>query len=170
MSAPRTEPHAQLLEGIEAEHVRSFALAVRLLGNEADARDALQEAWVRAWRSRDAWRGEGNVRAWLRTIVVRECMRSLKWRSLRSWLPFGGEEAEVAATMQPGDTLDVSRIRELATKLPTQQRIAFTLRFDEGWTVPEIADSLGVGTETVKTHLNRALERLRGALGAHDDL
>ncbi len=170
LPATRADLHAQLLAVIEADHARSFALALRLMGNEADARDALQEAWVRAWRSRDEWRGEGNASAWLRTIVVRECMRSLKWRNLRRWLPFAGEEADVAAPSSASDTVDVSRIRLLARKLPPQQRIAFTLRFDEGWTVPEIAESLGVGPETVKTHLTRALHRVRAALGAQDDL
>jgi RNA polymerase sigma-70 factor, ECF subfamily len=169
--ATRQELHDQLLAAMGSEHQRCFGLALRLVGNDADARDALQDAWVRAWRNRDAWSGEGDVGAWVRTIVVRECMRSLRWRSVRRWLPFGEGVPEVAAPAALAtDHLDAARVRSLIATLPAQQRAVFTLRFDEGWTVPEIAGSLGIGTETVKTHLARALHRARTALGAHDDL
>jgi RNA polymerase sigma-70 factor (ECF subfamily) len=45
--------------------------------------------------------------------------------------------------------------------LSAQQRLVFGLRFDEGWTLPEIAEATGLSTETIKTHLTRALTRVR---------
>jgi RNA polymerase sigma-70 factor (ECF subfamily) len=170
MTAPlpvaETDRDARVLAAIEAEQGRSFGLALRLLGNEADARDALQEAWVRAWRARESWRTDSAPGAWLRAIVVRECYRTLRWRGLRAWLPFGPEQEQAAVEPDATDTSDASRIRTVVRDLPLKQRVAFTLRFEEEWTIPEIAVGLGVGPETVKTHLARALERVRAALGA----
>ncbi len=170
MTAPlpvaETDRAARVLAAIQAEQGRSFGLAMRLLGNEADARDALQEAWARAWRARESWRTDSAAGAWLRAIVVRECYRTLRWRGLRAWLPFGPGQEQAALDPNGDDTSDVSRIHAVVRNLPPKQRVAFTLRFEEEWTIPEIAVGLGVGPETVKTHLARALERVRAALGA----
>jgi RNA polymerase sigma-70 factor (ECF subfamily) len=171
LPATRPELHAQLLAAMEQEHARAFALALRLVGNDADARDALQDAWVRAWRARDQFRDGGKAGPWLRAIVVRECMRALRWRAVRRWLPLGPAVPDPPADLPAtGDRLDAARVRRTLATLPAQQRVVFALRFEEGWTVPEIADSLGVGVETVKTHLSRALARVRADLGAADAL
>ncbi len=168
---PRAELDDELRTAMEAEANRHFALARRLLGDDADAADALQEAWLRAWRGRDAWRGEGPAGAWLRAIVARECLRTLRWRGVRRWLPFGERVPDHADPVAaPDGALDAARARLAVAALPTQQRIVFTLRFDEGWTIPEIAVALELSGETVKTHLTRALDRLRGVLGAPDVL
>lgn len=168
---PRAELDAALGEAMESEANRSFVLARRLVGNDADAADALQDAWLRAWRCREAWRGEGPAGAWLRTIVVRECLRSLRWRGVRRWLPFGAAVPDRADPASgPDGALDAARVRAIVANLPPQQRVVFTLRFDEGWTLPEIASTLDVTADTVKTHLARALDRVRCALGAADDL
>ena len=164
---PRAELDAELRDAMETESQPHFALARRLLGDDADAADALQEAWLRAWRGRDAWRGEGPAGAWLRAIVVRECLRTMRWRGMRRWLPFG---EQVPDRPDPGPApdggLDLRHARAAVAALPTQQRVAFTLRFEEGWTLPEIASALDVTPDTVKTHLTRALDRVRGVLGA----
>lgn len=147
------------------------ALAGRMLGNAEDAHDALQEAWLRAWRHRGAVQAAAAVHGWLRQIVVRECLRVLRLRRLRSWLPFvdvhepspGPEVALVHA-----DTW--RRARAVVERLPAQQRVAWGLRFDEGWSVPEIAAALDVSPETVKTHLSRALAHVQRRMGVQDGL
>lgn len=156
------ELHAAMVAGAE----RSLSLAIRLLGNRADAGDALQDAWLRAWSKRRDRREDSPAGAWLRVILVRECLRTLKWRGVRRWLPFGERVPDVADAPAPTDEqLDAARVRALVAAFPAQQRVAFTLRFDEGWTLPEIAEALGVAPETVKTHLARALQRVRAELG-----
>lgn len=155
-----------LHEAMAASADRSFALAYRILGNHADAHDALQDAWLRAWSKRRDQREDAPVGAWLRVIVVRECLRALKWRGVRRWLPFGERVPDLAdAPPHTDEQLDAARVRALVAAFPAQQRVAFTLRFDEGWTLPEIAEALGVAPETVKTHLARALQRVRAELG-----
>lgn len=166
LAPARADLDVALHAAMEAEADGLGRLALRLLGNEADAADALQEAWVRAWSRRADWRGDGPPGAWLRAIVARECLRAMRWRSVRRWLPFGEKLPDVEAPESGTEAgLDAERVRAVLTALPPQQRACFTLRFYEGWTVPEIAASLDLGDETVKTHLARALDRVRARLG-----
>ncbi len=162
----RAELDAALHAAIVSEAPRMMGLCARMMGNEADAADALQEAWVRAWRGRSAYRGEGPPGAWLRAIVVRECLRSLRWKAWRRWVPLELDEDATATEARPDGKLDAARIRAVAARLPTQQRVAFNLRHEEGWTIPEIALALELSPETVKTHLERAVTRVREAIGA----
>ena len=155
------DPDAPLHEALADEAPALAALARRILGDAAEADDALQEAWLRAWRHKEALRDPAARRGWLRRIVVRECLRSLRWQALRRWLPFGEATPEALA---PGDataSLDARRVRAAVGRLPAQQRLAFGLRFEEGWTLPEIAAAMDLSPETVKTHLGRALAKVR---------
>lgn len=137
------------------------ALARRMLG-DSEAEDALQEAWIRAWTRRAALADPGAQRAWMRRIVVRECLRVLRWRAVRRWLPFGAEVPELPAPEGPDP--DLRHIRRVVEALSPQQRVVWGLRFDEGWTVPEIAASLALSPETVKTQLGRALQVVQARL------
>lgn len=142
-------------------------LAAGLLGDADAAHDAVQEAWIRAWRARGQVQERSLAAAWLRKIVVRECLRTLRWRSLRRWV--GLEAAGLAAVDLPVldvlvDAERVARVRAALAGLPAQQRVAWTLRVEEGWPLADIAAALEVSPETVKTHLARATARLRSQL------
>ncbi len=147
------------------------ALAGRMLGNAEDAHDALQEAWLRAWEHRGSLQTAAALHGWLRQIVARECLRALRIRAVRSWLPFAepldpGPGPERAA----GDAETWRRARRIVERLPPQQRLLWGLRFDEGWTVPEIAAATGLSAETVKTHLSRALTQVQRRMGVNHGL
>jgi len=156
------------LRSAEAAH---RGLAGRMLGNGEDAHDALQEAWTRAWRHRGSVQTAAAVHGWLRQIVARECLRALRFRRMRSWVPF----VDVVAS-SPGPELAAvqadtwRRARAVVERLPPQQRLAWGLRFDEGWSVPEIAVALEVSPDTVKTHLSRALAQVQRRLGVQGGL
>ena len=151
-----------LLHGILADEAPALtALAIRMMGDASEAQDVLQEAWIRAWRHREALRDPVARRGWLRRIVVRESLRALRWRSVRRWLPFGEDVPEVPVIDDPAHAHDVLALRRAVERLSAQQRLVFGLRFDEGWTLPEIAEATGLSTETIKTHLTRALARVR---------
>ena len=88
---------------------------------------------------------------------------------MRAWLPFGGEDAEPPAeASDPAGGLELARLRAALAGFAPHQRVIVGLRYEEGWTTPEIAESLGISAETVKTHLQRALGKLRGHLGVTD--
>lgn len=161
----RDQAEQALCDALEREAGTLLAMATRMLGDEGEAADALQEAWIRAWTRREALREPAALRGWLRQIVARECLRALRWRAVRRWIPFGQALPEVdAGARSPELALDVVRVRAQVERLPPRQRQLWGLRFDEGWTIPEIAEATGLGAETVKTHLTRALATVRGSL------
>lgn len=165
VAEPRDLAEQLLCATLEAEAPALLAMATRMLGDPGDAADALQEAWLRAWTRRDALRDPAALRGWLRQIVARECLRALRWRVVRRWIPVGEALPEQAIdSASPDRALDAARARAAVERLPPRQRQLWGLRFDEGWTIPEIAEATGIGAETVKTHLTRALVTVRGRL------
>ena len=80
--APLTEE--DLVQLLEEAAPRHLALAVRMLGRTEDAQDALQEAWFRAWKARGGLREAAAAHGWVRRILVAECLRTLRRRSLRA--------------------------------------------------------------------------------------
>jgi RNA polymerase sigma-70 factor (ECF subfamily) len=167
MPLPMTaaDDEADLVRVLEEGAPAMMALATRMLGNPEDAREVLQDAWFRAWQRRGTLRSPEAVGGWVRAIVVRECLRTLRWRSVRRW--FGGA-VDVELT-DPGEGPEIAaenaelraRVRARVETLPARQRLVWGLRFDEGWSVSEIAEATGLRPDTVKTHLGRALEALR---------
>lgn len=166
-----THPDAstQLMQLMRAQSGRHMALATRMLGNTEDAREALQEAWIRAWRYRSTVRDDAARAAWLRRIVARECLRRLRWRKARQWMTF---QAVVPEQTDPGpgpeqltrEARQRHAILQATQTLSPKQRLVWGLRMDEGWTVTEIAKATGLKRDTVRTHLARALRKVADRL------
>lgn len=157
---------ARFVEALGEASPRLRGLAVRMLGNPTEAEDVLQEAWLRAWRNRDRLQDPEAMQGWLRQILVRECLRALRWRSLRKLLPWDAERFDPPSTtpgaeQQFADAERKQKLQEAVSSLSPRQRLVFGLRFDEGWTLPEIAASTGMSSETVKTHLSRAVSAVQ---------
>lgn len=172
-AALAADPDAAFTDALAEAAGAHHALALRLLGDAEDAREALQEAWFRAWRHRGSVREPAALHGWLRAIVARECYRLLRRRALRRWFPFGAREPADPAPAPDRSVADAEAARALraaAAALPPKQRLAWGLRFEEGWSVGEIAAVMEVSPDTVKTHLDRALVTLRRRLGASDGL
>ncbi len=145
------------------------ALAARMLDDADAARDAVQEAWIRAWGARATLRDPDALGGWVRKIVVRECLRTLRWRTLRR--TFGLDRApEPSHADDASSVLEAEQARRAVIHaleaLPARQRIAWTLHVEEGWTLAEVAAALEVSPETVKTHLARATARVKEAIDA----
>ncbi len=155
---------ADFCAALERELPALRAQALRMLGEEADAHDAVQEALVRAWTRRGSLHQAGALRGWLRQIVAREALRTLRWRAVRRWLPFGDQVPERAHTADPTHSLDAAKVARAVACLSPRQRQLWGLRFGEGWTLPEIAEATALSPETVKTHLVRALAAVRKVL------
>lgn len=147
-----------------------LAVVRRFLGNPEDAREVTQEAFLRAFRALPTFRGDASLRTFVTRIALHEATRRLRRRRLRVAI-FGlfssaGRTPACAPPPSSQDaTLDLRRQTDalghaLAT-LPPKQALVLSLRFQEGMTLSEIAESLGVEPETVKTHLTRALRRVR---------
>ncbi|HEX4994886.1 MAG TPA: sigma-70 family RNA polymerase sigma factor [Methylomirabilota bacterium] len=148
---------------------RVFGVALRMLGNRAEAEDVAQEAFVRAHRALGAFRGDAKLSTWLYAITSRLCLNRLASGERR--LTRQGEDAMLRlsdAGPRPDAALER---RELETalgraiaELPEARRIVVVLRDLEGLSYEEIAEVLELELGTVRSRLHRARADLKEKL------
>lgn len=157
---------------------KAFAIAYHLCsGQRQDAEDFTQEAFLRAFRNLQKFRGDSSFYTWFYRILVNACLdgkrRQNRWRKLISpFLPRQREQNREAEDLEgdnhTGKALNnrqLSRDIDTAIKaLPEKQRVAFQLKALEGMRIGEIAQLMGTAEGTVKSHLFRATHSLRQAL------
>jgi RNA polymerase sigma-70 factor (ECF subfamily) len=145
---------------------RARRLAWRLVdGDDAAAEDVVQDAFVKAYRGLARFRGDSQVESWFYRIVVNEAHNYRRWRRVReAWNAAWAEDVPDPASGTPGDPKLRERIASALEGLSRTQREAFVLVHLEGFTVRDAAAVLGRSEGTVKTHLHRALRKLRRRL------
>ncbi len=149
-----------------------FTIAARILGDDEDAYDAAQEAFVRAYRAIGRFRGDAKFSSWLYRIATNRALTHLKRRRKRA--PEvdidAGPHIESAIDVEPTRTrpdqlvIDAefrAQVRGAVTKLPDQYRTVITLFYLEQRSYKEVADVLGLPMGTLKTHLHRGRTMLR---------
>ena len=144
-----------------------FRFAVRMLGNRDDADDALQSAFVRAYRKLAECRDPNRFGAWLYQIVINEC-RTLALRRDRRERRMVRDEAQMERSGEHDvfdSRLGVEEIQRALDELPTEQREAFVLKYVEELGYDEMSDLTGAGVSALKMRVKRACERLRETLG-----
>jgi RNA polymerase sigma-70 factor (ECF subfamily) len=152
-----------------------YALAYRTLGREEDARDVVQEAFLRAYRGLRGFKGQAKFSSWLYRITLNLCRDWIR-RERRApvvQVPEGTDPVELAdQRASPTESVEelVAR-REMSqavaramTELPEEQRTAILLKEYHGLTFQEIADLLECPLSTVKTRLYQGLTMLRRRL------
>jgi RNA polymerase sigma-70 factor (ECF subfamily) len=173
----------------ELEEYRSGLAAhcYRMLGSPFDAEDAVQESFMRAWRSRDRFQGRAAMGSWLYRIATNVCLDMLKGRERRARpMDLGPAREPIEANLNvpaevrwiepipdsmiapEGDPADVAVARESVRlalvaalqRLPARQRAALILREVLRWEASEVAELLGTSVASV----NSALQRARATL------
>jgi RNA polymerase sigma-70 factor (ECF subfamily) len=162
-----------------------YRTARAILKDDAEAEDALQEAYLLAFRNLEKFRGDSALLTWLTRIVVNGAIaRSRKTARTAQIIEFGGEpdwddeSAEAAmdkdAAQQPDEAAHRNEVRHLVEKkidaLPEAFRIVFMLRGVEELSVEETAASLGIPEATVRTRFFRARSMLRESLAREIDV
>jgi len=168
------EGDAAALAAIYDQHGRAvFGLALRVLGDQHDAEDVVQEVFAQAWSQARRYDAErGSVASWLLTITRSRAIDRLRARrSGPDTAPSAAGQAlvELPDTALGVDQLVVSaesatRLRQAMTALPHLQRVAIELAYFEGLTQTEIAARLEQPLGTIKTRIRTGLHRLREAL------
>ena len=149
---------------------RCFAVALRVLGNRAEAEDVAQEAMMRLWRMAPDWRpGTARVSTWLYRVTMNLCLdRKRRERRFSTRLEDVPEPADPARGA-PDRMQDDDRARALQAalmRLPERQRQAVVLRHIEELANPEIAEIMGIGVEAVESLTARGKRALRADLAA----
>ena len=158
---------------------RMLAVAQRLLRNEDDAHDAVQDAFLSAFRSIARFEGSARLSTWLHRIVVNAALMKLRTRrrkpeqSIEDLLPSflaDGHLANPASAWRtsPSGALERSQlsrfVRDAIDRLPDSYRIVLLLRDIEELDTEETAAVLGMTANAVKTRLHRARQALRTLL------
>lgn len=154
-----------------------YALAYRTIGREDEARDIVQDAFLRAYRALPGFKGQSKFSSWLYRITLNLCrdwMRKQR-RSPTVETPEGVDLIELASEQGPVESIEalVSRreigrvVAEAMKRLPEEQRTAIVLKEYHGLTFQEIAELQGCPLSTVKTRLYQGLSVLRRHLEAH---
>jgi RNA polymerase sigma-70 factor (ECF subfamily) len=126
----------------------------RILGQDADLDDVVQEAFVEGFRRLGTMEDRSKVRAFLVTIAVRRIHRRLGWRY--RWRDTASKLFDVAPRVSdPGHREGVHALYGVLGRVPPKERIAWVLHRVEGFTLPEAAEQSGVSLATVKRWIAR---------------
>jgi RNA polymerase sigma-70 factor (ECF subfamily) len=143
----------------------SYRLARAILGEPAEAEDAVHDAFVSAWLHWSDLRDHARFEAWFDRIVVNTCRNRLKSRSRIRVADISTE----LAVRAPGDPYraihDRDEIRQALDTLDADHLIVVTLRFYADLTVDQIASRTGLRSGTVKSRLHYAMRKLEASLG-----
>jgi RNA polymerase sigma-70 factor (ECF subfamily) len=160
------DPHA-FGELVRRHRDRMWAVAVRTLRDPDEAADALQEAFISAFRAAGSFRAESQVTTWLHRIVVNACLDRIRRRQARPTVPLpeaGGQEPSV-----PRDAVAELQTRMVVQDalhaLPDEQRVPIVMVDVEGYSVAETAKMLGIAEGTVKSRCARGRTKLAKLLG-----
>ena len=144
---------------------RMYAVALRTTSNRELAADAVQEAFISAFRRAEAYRGEAAVTTWLHRIVVNACLDRI--RRERVTVRRAGDVAELDLPDRHDHHASVEArldVREALARIPEGQRLALVLVDMHGMSVAEAAVVLGVAEGTVKSRCFRGREALAALL------
>ncbi|HZA04298.1 MAG TPA: RNA polymerase sigma factor SigM [Propionibacteriaceae bacterium] len=151
---------------------RLWAVALRVMRNPEDAADALQDAYIAAFRRAGSYRGDAAVTTWLHRVVVNACLdrlRSLKVRAADA-LPEDLDRSSRLGVDQPVDPMELADQRDQVTaaldRLNADQRAALVLVDIQGYSVEEAATILGCAPGTVKSRCARGRAKLAPILAA----
>jgi len=156
----------RLEEWLEEGYAGSFRTACLILGNRADAEEAVQEAYLRAWRFRDALTSVPSVKPWLYRVVVNSC-----YSKLRQEIPHRDRRASdaelaerLAGTSDPAASAERSELADTVLqalqRLPVSLRVPIVLRYYADLSERDIALAIGRRQGTVKSRLHEARRRL----------
>ena len=142
---------------------RVFNYALRISHNREDAMDIMQDTFLAVYRNLQSWRGDGAFPAWLFRIAVFRATDLLRKRKMTT--EHFEETSDHSTQSQPEASLmrdhDNQRIMDLMQKLSSDARQILELKFFQHFTFDEIAAQLGISSNTAKSRLYAAIQRMR---------
>lgn len=164
VKSPDSSHEQALISMVDQYQTALLQMCYMVLHDRALAEDAVQETFLKAYRSMDAFRGDCSEKTWLMRIAVNTCrdMRRSAWfRHVDRRIEM--ESIPSSALQIDGDE-DAEEVAWAVVKLPARYREVILLYYDQDMTLKEIADVLGIGVSSVSERLKAARTKLRKAL------
>ena len=144
-----------------------YNICLRMVRNELDAEDLLQHSFMDVFSKLDSFRFQSSIGAWIKRIVVNNCINFLKKKRLH-FDELNDRMADIKVEERTDEVLkyDVATINQALLKLPNGYRVVFTLYLLEGYDHKEIASILKISEATSKSQYSRAKKRLKEILNS----
>ncbi len=143
-----------------------YNVGYRIVNDEVDAEDVLQEAFISAFSNLDHYRGDSTFGAWLKRIVINKAINQLHKKKLERipeddrWDVKEEEEVDVLE----GYPFTVEKVKGAIALLPDGYRSVLSMYLFEGYDHAEIGEVLGISESTSKSQFNRAKKKLKELL------
>ena len=140
-----------------------YRYAMWICGNDALAKDLVQETFLRAWKALDKLKDSGAAKSWLITILRREYARTFE-RKVPKFTDVDAVVVPEDKELEPDDRAEIRLLRQGIMKLAPKYREPLLMQVVMGYSCKEISEELGVSKSAVMTQLFRAREQLKAAL------
>ncbi len=160
----KSDKHAQMQ--IYKDYYRAmYNTALRILKDEFEAEDIMQEAFLTAFTKLDSFKGEVSFGAWLKRIVINKSLtqlkKNIKYREVK--MEVLSDHTTVEDSINYSD-LKASKVLEKMNSLKDNYRVILTLNLIEGYDYEEISQILAYSNENVRTTISRAKKKLKQLL------
>jgi RNA polymerase sigma factor (sigma-70 family) len=140
-----------------------YNVSLRIVNNETDAEDIMQESFLKAFKKIDTYKGEVSFGAWLKKIVINRSLDYLKKRKVK-FEEISQKTTEVADYQMEIKDVDLKTIKNAIQELPDGYRLVLSLYLIEGYDHEEISQILGISNSNSRTQYLRAKNKLRELL------
>jgi RNA polymerase sigma-70 factor (ECF subfamily) len=153
-------------ELVRRHRLATYRVALRMLGDDSDAEDATQDAFVQAWRNLGGFRSDAAFSTWMYRVVTNRCLNMLRARRRTEPLPDDREAPASRPDRIAEARWQVEDLKLAILRLTPEQRAPLVLRELQGCSYEEIAATLDLSISAVKSRLHRARLELLAAMGA----
>lgn len=136
----------------------------RMVNNHEDANDLLQNTFLKAWSSLDAFRGDAKLSTWLHKIAINESLTFLERERKRLNLSLDDEESHIVNLIEADTDIDGDELRRELRKaiaaLPEKQRLVFNMRYYDDMSYEKMSEILGTSTGALKASYHHAVKKI----------
>jgi RNA polymerase sigma-70 factor (ECF subfamily) len=136
---------------------------MRIINNDAEAEDVMQEAFLKAFTKIDTYKGEVSFGAWLKRIVINRSLDYLKKRKVQ-FEEINDRTSQISDYQMETKEVNISAIKNAIQQLPDGYRVVLSLYLIEGYDHEEISTILGISNSNSRTQFLRAKNKLREIL------
>lgn len=140
-----------------------YSVCLRILNDEMEAEDVMQEAFLNAFKKMETYKGEVSFGAWLKKIVINRSLDHLKKRKV-NFEEVSEKTAQIADYQMETKEVNVEAIKKAIRQLPDGYRVVLSLYLLEGYDHEEISEILGISNSNSRTQFLRAKNKLRELL------